>query len=102
MDNVTAKEKSKRFKELVNELEKTIKVSSDNMIGNTYKVLVEGVSDRNKEMLSGYTEGNKLVHFKGDISLVGKIVDVKINESHLYSLIGVILFIYNFVVPSLV
>jgi len=88
VDNVTSKEKSRRFKELVSELEKTIKVSSDNMIGKTYSVLVEGVSDRNKDMLSGYTEGNKLVHFKGDLSLVGKIVNVKINESHLYSLIG--------------
>lgn len=87
-DNVPMSEKSKRFKELVSELEKTIKVSSDNMVGKTFKVLVEGTSEKNPEMLSGYTEGNKLVHFKGDISLVGKIVDVKINESHLYSLIG--------------
>ena len=58
------------------------------MVGKTYKVLVEGVSEKNKEMLSGYTETNKLVHFKGDISLVGQIVNVKINESHLYSLLG--------------
>ena len=39
-------------------------------------------------MLSGYTESNKLVHFKGDESLIGKIVNVKINESHTYSLLG--------------
>jgi tRNA-2-methylthio-N6-dimethylallyladenosine synthase len=87
-DNVTAKEKSKRFKELVSELEKTIAISSNAMVGKTYKVLVEGISEKNKEMFSGYTETNKLVHFKGDISLVGQIVNVKINESHLYSLLG--------------
>ena len=87
-DNVTAKEKSKRFKELVSELEKTIAISSNAMVGKTYKVLVEGVSEKNKEMLSGYTETNKLVHFKGDIFLVGQSVNVKINESHLYSLLG--------------
>ncbi len=87
-DNVSSKEKSQRFRELVKALEKTIAVSSDAMIGNTYSVLVEGVSEKNPEMLSGYTEKNKLVHFKGDISLVGKIVNVKINESHLYSLLG--------------
>lgn len=87
-DNVTKEEKSKRFKELVKELEKSVSKSSENMIGKTYKVLVEGPSEKNKEMLSGYTESNKLVHFKGDISLVGKIVDVKVNESHTYSLIG--------------
>lgn len=87
-DNVTAKEKSQRFKELVKELEKTIAISSDAMVGKTYPVLVEGVSEKNKEMLSGYTETNKLVHFKGDVSLVGQIVNVKINESHLYALLG--------------
>ena len=82
-DNVPAKEKSKRFMELVKELEKVIAISSDEMVGNTYSVLVEGVSEKNPEMLSGYTEKNKLVHFKGDVSLVGQIVNVKINESHL-------------------
>ncbi len=87
-DNVTNKEKSLRFRELVKELEKTIKISSDKMIGKTFNVLVEGTSEKDSTMLSGYTEQNKLVHFKGDLSLVGQIIKVKINESHLYSLIG--------------
>lgn len=87
-DNVSPKEKSLRFRELVKELEKTIKISSDSMVGETFDVLVEGPSEKDPSMLSGYTEKNKLVHFKGDISLVGKITKVKINESHLYSLIG--------------
>ena len=58
------------------------------MVGKTYAVLVEGPSEKNPEMLSGYTEKNKLVHFKGPISLVGEIVNVKILESHTYSMIG--------------
>jgi tRNA-2-methylthio-N6-dimethylallyladenosine synthase len=52
------------------------------------KVLVDGVSKTDEGMLSGYTEENKLVHFKGDESLIGTIIDVKITESHTYSLIG--------------
>ena len=52
------------------------------------KVLVDGPSKRNPNILSGYTETGKLVHFEGDANLVGKIVNVKIKESHLYSLIG--------------
>ena len=87
-DNVRAKEKSTRFKELVKELEKTISLSSDRMIGNIYSVLVDGFSEKDNSMLSGYTEGNKLIHFKGDSSLIGKIVKVKILNSHVYSLIG--------------
>ena len=52
------------------------------------KVLVDGPSKRNPNILSGYTETGKLVHFEGNANLVGKIVNVKIKESHLYSLIG--------------
>lgn len=87
-DNVTREEKSSRFKRLVAELEKSVSASSMAMVGKTFKVLVEGASEKDNSMLSGYTEGNKLVHFKGDLSLVGKIVDVKIIASHTYSLIG--------------
>jgi len=87
-DNVSSKDKSLRFRELVKVLEVGISEKSNAMVGKTYKVLVEGVSEKNPEMMSGYTEKNKLVHFKGDSSLVGKIVPVKITESHTYSLIG--------------
>ena len=87
-DNVSASDKSKRFKELVRALEEDIIKYSEDMVGNTYDVLVEGISEKNPEMLSGYTEKNKLVHLKGNISLVGKIVKVKILESHTYSMIG--------------
>ncbi len=88
VDNVSPKDKSARFKELVKELEKTISVSSNNMVGKTFDVLVDSVSEKDKNMLSGYTDGYKLIHFKGDESLIGKIIKVKINESHVYSLIG--------------
>ena len=87
-DNVSSKDKSLRFQELVKELEKTISLSSEAMVGKTYSVLVDGPSEKNPSMYSGYTEGNKLVHFKGDSSLIGKIVDVKITQSHVYSLLG--------------
>ena len=87
-DNVTYEDKTRRFKELVKHLEVNIEKDANSYVGNTYKVLVDGVSKTDKNMLSGYTESNKLVHFKGDESLVGKIIKVKILESHTYSLIG--------------
>jgi tRNA-2-methylthio-N6-dimethylallyladenosine synthase len=88
VDNVTYKDKSRRFQELVKHLEVNIEKDALSYIGNTYKVLVDGVSKTDENMLSGYTESNKLVHFKGNKDLVGKIVNVKILESHTYSLIG--------------
>ena len=87
-DNVSYADKSRRFKELVKHLEVNIEADSKRYIGGVYKVLVDGVSKTDENMLSGYTESNKLVHFKGDASLAGKIVNVRILESHTYSLIG--------------
>ena len=87
-DNVSPKEKNKRFQELVKTLEEVIEPINQTLVGKTFPVLVESVSEKNSEMLSGYTEQNKLVHFKGDVSLIGKIVNVKIIDSHLYYLNG--------------
>lgn len=87
-DNVEHKEKSNRFITLVKHLEKHIEAYSNSLVGQILPVLVDGPSKNNKELLSGYTETNKIVHFKGDESLIGKIVNVKITESHTYSLIG--------------
>ena len=87
-DPITYETKVKRFKELVSHLENSISKKSNEMIGKVYPVLVEGVSKTNKDMFSGYTENNKLVHFKADETLVGQIVNVKITESHTYSMLG--------------
>ena len=87
-DNVPYEVKSRRFQELVKHLEVNIEKTSQEMVDNIYDILVDGESKNNKEMMSGYTETNKMVHFKGDSSLIGKIVKVKIIESHTYSLIG--------------
>ncbi|MFA7561552.1 MAG: tRNA (N6-isopentenyl adenosine(37)-C2)-methylthiotransferase MiaB [Candidatus Izemoplasmatales bacterium] len=56
--------------------------------GKTVKVLVEGYSKTNKDVLSGYTENNKLVNFNGPDSLIGKIVEVKVVKSKTWSLDG--------------
>ena len=87
-DNISKEVKTARFLELVKHLEVHIEEHSKSLVGQTFDVLVDGVSKTDKEMYSGYTEENKLVHFKGDESLVGKIIKVKIKESHTYSMIG--------------
>lgn len=87
-DNISYKTKSERFIRLVKELEKSVSASSEKMVGNIYAVLVDGVSKTDDNMFSGYTECNKLVHFKGNETMVGQIVKVKILQSKTYSLIG--------------
>lgn len=88
IDNVSKKEKAARFKILTKALEETIAESSYAMVGNIYEILVDGWSKKDKSVLSGYSETNKLVHFRGEASHIGKIVRVRILESHTYSLIG--------------
>lgn len=90
-DNVEYKEKSRRFIELTKALEVIIEEKSKKMVGEVFDVLVDSVSKKDKTMLSGYNENNKLINFKGDESYIGKIIKVKIIESHTYSLIGEII-----------
>lgn len=87
-DDVSDEDKHLRFNELVDVVEKYAKIKADAMVGKVYKVLVEGASKRNDQVLSGYTESNKLVHFAGDDHLIGHIVEVKITESKVFSMRG--------------
>lgn len=89
IDNVSDEIKHERFNRLVKCLEKHISNYANSMVGNVYNVLVDGPSKNNPLMFSGYTEENKLVHFPSkNLSLIGKIIKVKIISSHTYSLIG--------------
>lgn len=87
-DNVTSEEKHERFNRLTKVVEEGVIAHASAMIGNVYDVLVDGPSKKNSELLSGYTEGNKLVHFKAPSYLKGCIVKVRILESHVFSMIG--------------
>ncbi|MDD3170832.1 MAG: tRNA (N6-isopentenyl adenosine(37)-C2)-methylthiotransferase MiaB [Bacilli bacterium] len=52
------------------------------------EVLVEGASDKNEEIMTGYTAHNKVVNFPGNLSMVGSIVSVKIEKAYTWHLKG--------------
>nr|MCR5741953.1 tRNA (N6-isopentenyl adenosine(37)-C2)-methylthiotransferase MiaB [Gammaproteobacteria bacterium] len=52
------------------------------------KVLIEGFSKNDPDMLMGYNENGKLVNVKGDKENIGKIVNVKITDAKTWSLDG--------------
>lgn len=61
---------------------------NDRFTGQIVKVLVDGPSKNDPDVLSGYTEHNKIVNFRGPASLAGKIVPVKIAAAKTWSLDG--------------
>jgi len=87
-DNVPLEEKRERLARLNELINKQSAEAMKSYEGKTVKVLVEGESKRDPDILSGYTEKNKVVNFKGPKSIVGEIVDVKITESRTWSLNG--------------
>lgn len=48
--------------------------------GTTQQVLVETRNDHDSTLMTGKLSNNLTVHFKGDESLIGKIVNVRLNE----------------------
>lgn len=79
-DDVPHPVKKERLHILTDELTKHTKTYNESLIGKTMRVLVTG-TDRNKEFLSGLTEGKLIVRFKGDeAGIIGQFVDVKIDS----------------------
>ena len=92
MENqVPEEEKHIRFDKLKALVESQIQENNQKYIGTIQKVLVEGESKNNKEMLTGRTESNKVVVFEGDKSLKDKIINVKIISEHMWYLKGKII-----------
>lgn len=57
-------------------------------LGKTVKVLAEGPSKTNPDFCSGRTDGGKIVNFKSDSTVIGKIVNVEITDAKTWSLSG--------------
>lgn len=85
---LTNDEIHKNFNTLLEVQNEISKRKNDAYVGRVCEVLVDGVSKNNDEMLSGRTDTSKIVNFKGDKSLKGKYVNVKITEAHTWSLNG--------------
>ena len=58
--------------------------------GQIVDVLVEEVNEHDKSLLTGRMSNNTLVHFAGSQDLIGKIVNVKLDECHGFYYIGTI------------
>ena len=89
MENqVPEEQKHIRFNKLKALVESQIEENNQKYVGTVQKVLVEGESKNNKNMLTGRIDSNKVVIFEGDKNQIGKIIDLKIVSEHMWYLKG--------------
>lgn len=81
----TKKERLLRLNDLINE---GFYQGNKRFEGETLDVLVDGYSEKDPNMLSGYTEHEKLVNFEGPKEIIGTIVKVKIEKAYSWHLRG--------------
>ena len=87
-ETVSEEEKMDRLHRLNEVVNKYSNLANSKMKGTIVKCLVTSLSDKDKNKVCGYTENMKLVNIKGDKSLIGKIVPVKITDTKSFSLDG--------------
>ena len=85
-DSISLEVKEKRLQELNELINKYSKEANDKYLGKIVPVLIEDFSEKDDSMLMGYTDTMKLVNVKGDSSLIGKIVNVKITDVKTWSM----------------
>ncbi len=89
-DDVPMAVKKDRLKNLQNRINQMAAAISEQMVGTSQVVLVEGRSRKSIEQMSGRTENNRVVNFDGNINMVGEFLTVQITEALPNSLRGVV------------
>ena len=87
-DNIPLKEKEDRLQRLNKIVNKYYKENNEKLLNSVVPVLIEGPSDKNDELYSGYTDTMKLVNVKCNKEDVGTIINVKITDAKTWSLDG--------------
>lgn len=80
-DQVPEEIVGKRFDRLLHEIQKISAELTKEREGKIETALVEEINAQAQEFVTGRLSNNLLVHFKGDASLIGKLVSVKLKES---------------------
>ena len=85
-DPVSREEKGRWFKELLDAQEVIAAKRTSSAVGKVYRVLCESVSKGG--LIEGRTEGNVIVEFPADSSVIGTFRNVKVTESLTWILRG--------------
>ena len=82
MENqVPADEVQRQFNRVLEAVQETANEQAGTLTGQTLDVLVEEINEHDSSLVTGRLSNNTLVHFKGDESLIGSIVNVRLQET---------------------
>ena len=88
-DPVPAVEKSRWFRRLLDVQEQIGQEIYDGLVGQTFRILVEGPGRSGTGYLTGRTGQNVIVDFEGPEELIGRFVQVKVVKALRWAVIGV-------------
>ena len=87
-DDVSLETKKQRLAILQQRINQQAIEISEKMLGTEQRILVSHPSKKDPQELAGRTENNRVVNFKGNPTLIGEFVNVKITQVHPNSLRG--------------
>lgn len=79
---VSDAEIKENFDRLLKAVQETARKRVGRLTGEVHRALVEEINEHDSALVSGRLSNNTIVHFPGDASLVGKLVNVKLVEAH--------------------
>lgn len=83
MENQVPKEAAQKgFDKLLAVVQETARKRAGRLQGQVFDVLVEEQNSQDTSLVTGRLSNNMLVHFPGDVSQIGKILPVKLEECH--------------------
>lgn len=85
---VSDEEIKANFDKLLKVVQETARSRVARLTGEVQSVLVEEINEHDNSLVTGRLSNNTIVHFAGGEELIGKIVDVKLTESHGFYYVG--------------
>lgn len=80
-DQVPEEEAQLQFNRVLEAVQQTAAAQAGTLTGQVHTVLVEEMNEHDDSLVTGRLSNNALVHFKGDVSLIGQIVTVRLTEA---------------------
>ena len=88
MEQVPDELVKKQFDRVLKTVQETAREQVSRYQGQICDVLVEEINENDSSLVTGRMSNNTLVHFPGDASLVGKLVNVSLDECHGFYYMG--------------